>query len=616
MPVPNGSANGHTPRPSVSVPVSHETIDAAAIFAPLWRRKWLILLVGILVAAGTYAYYKHRPSVYGASTQLYLGGNAELESLIGAGGAAASQTSRELADQAELINSNVIGEAVQRTLRQKHELLAAQGSATATAASETDFITLTTKAGSPQGAAVLANTYAQVYLAERVANYRRQVKEVLTNTEEQLHNAEASRPKASATRSPEVQALAERIDELKSELNVTNYGDRQINPAVPNPVALSPSPERNAIFGFAIGVLLAAIAAYGLSRADRRLRTLAEVEQAFELPILCALPSTRHPIAVREGVPAAAGAVREPLRRLHTTLQLQDLLSHGSKSSPRSVLFLSAEAGAGKSTLIAGLALVQREAGERVAVVDADLRRSVQPRLLRVNTSPGLTEVLAGELSLEGALQEVAGPSGPATGNGVAGSAAPSGPATGNGVAGSAGTVAAVVKVNGASGPATGNPAAGLASTAGAVVEVHEAGGPATGNPAAGSAGTVGAVVEVHAASALCVLASGAQTGNPPALLAGPAMAELLRAAAGRFDHVLIDAPPPLEVSDVMPLLHAVDAVVIVARVRHTRKAAAARLLQLLERSGGAPVLGVAVNDVPRGDIEAYGLSSGLSEKR
>ncbi|MHB8233147.1 MAG: Wzz/FepE/Etk N-terminal domain-containing protein, partial [Solirubrobacteraceae bacterium] len=55
----------------------NETTDATAIFAPIWRRKWLILIVAVLVAAGTYFYYKRQPSLFQASTQLYLAAGAE-----------------------------------------------------------------------------------------------------------------------------------------------------------------------------------------------------------------------------------------------------------------------------------------------------------------------------------------------------------------------------------------------------------------------------------------------------------------------------------------------------------------------------------------------------------
>ena len=73
---------------------------------------------------------------------------------------------------------------------------------------------------------------------------------------------------------------------------------------------------------------------------------------------------------------------------------------------------------------------------------------------------------------------------------------------------------------------------------------------------------------------------------------------------------MLIDAPPPLQVSDVMPLLRMVDGIVIVARVGHTREASAERLAQLLARTSSAPVLGVVANARLTADIKKYGFSS------
>lgn len=89
-------------------------------------------------------------------------------------------------------------------------------------------------------------------------------------------------------------------------------------------------------------------------------------------------------------------------------------------------------------------------------------------------------------------------------------------------------------------------------------------------------------------------------------------MADLLHSVAEEFDYGLIDAPPPLEVSDVMPILHMVDGIVLVARVGHTREASAQRLMQLLARTSSAPIIGIVANCVPRKDIERYGLSSGV----
>jgi Mrp family chromosome partitioning ATPase len=88
-------------------------------------------------------------------------------------------------------------------------------------------------------------------------------------------------------------------------------------------------------------------------------------------------------------------------------------------------------------------------------------------------------------------------------------------------------------------------------------------------------------------------------------------MSELLHAAVEDFDSVLIDAPPALAFSDVMPLLSAVDAIVLVARAGHTRESAAHRLHQMLAQTLSAPVLGVVANDVARADMNRYGGGSG-----
>lgn len=527
----------------------NDTTDATAIFAPLWKRKWLILAVGILVAAGTYAYYKHRPSVYGASTELYLGGSSEVQSLLSGAAANSTQNATELANQAELINSNVVGEAVQRKLGEKRELSAAAGTAQATPASGSDFITISTTAPTGQGAALLANTYAQVYLRERDANYHHAVQVVLASTRRQLQLTERKHT-GPASQGIQTQALTERVNQLESQLSVGNTGNRQINPAVASATALSPQPKRNAIFGFVLGIVLAAIAAYSLSRFDRRLRSLADIEAVFQTQILAALPSVRSPIARHDGEPAPTQALREPLRRLHTTLQLRDMLDHNSAPAPRSILFVSAAAGDGKSTLVANLALVQRDAGERVAVIEADLRRPIQAKLLDVDGSHGLAEVLAGTLPIGEALQRV------------------------------------------------------------------ESGHPGTDTNPMGSAEGVATVVKSRAMVLVSVLVSGGAVANPPALLAGRTMAGLLRSVSDDFDYVLIDTPPPLEVSDVMPLLHMVDGIVIVARVGHTSEMSAHRLAQLLTRASGAPVLGIVANDVPLADIEAYGFSSAYYQRR
>jgi succinoglycan biosynthesis transport protein ExoP len=514
----------------------NEPTDATAIFAPLWNRKWLILLIAVLVAAGTYLYYAHKPKVYDASTLVYLGGGVEVQSLLGNSAVASSANSHALADQAALINSNLVGEAVTRQLLRQDNRLAAAGTARASSSTESDFISISGSAGSGPAAADLVNTYARVYLRQRAATYRREVEAALTSTRDQLQNADKGHS-STATQSFIIQDLASRINQLHSQLSVGNAGNQQINPALPSTAPVSPRPKRNAIFGFVVGLVLASIAAYALSRFDRRLRSLADIEGAFGMPVLAALPSTRRPLTMINGAPVLAKPLREPLRRLHTTLQL-NASDHGDVGSLRKIVFVSAGSGDGKSTLVAGLALVQREAGDRVAVVESDFRRPVQAQLLGVDGAQGLAEVLAGRLPLIEAMQTVDPEDRP-------------------------------------------------------LVD-----------------GSSTAVSQTRGDGSLTVLPGGGLVANPQALLSARAMPTLLDALAQDFDFVLIDAPPPLAVSDVLPLLPMADGVVVVVRAGQTGETAAQRLVEMLRRTSTAPIIGVVVNDVRPSEIEAFGFSA------
>ena len=104
----------------------NETTEAIPIFAPIWRRKWLILLVGVIVAAATYLYYKHQPTRYTASTQIYLGGGSEEQGLLNSTQSKITLNDRDVTDQATLINSNSLGEPVHQRLRTEHHLAAAR----------------------------------------------------------------------------------------------------------------------------------------------------------------------------------------------------------------------------------------------------------------------------------------------------------------------------------------------------------------------------------------------------------------------------------------------------------------------------------------------------------
>jgi succinoglycan biosynthesis transport protein ExoP len=186
----------------------------------------------------------------------------------------------------------------------------------------------------------------------------------------------------------------------------------QVNAAVPEevsslgaaPVPTSPfSPRllRNLLIGLIIGLALGAVAAFVREGLDRRLRDSDEVEDATGSTILGVIPTeldgVRTPVLTH---PMSARA--EGYRKVRTNLTFS-----GATGMPRSLLITSAVSGEGKTTLATNLALACARTGQRVALVDADLRRPMVSTYLDITEPLGLTSVIAGEATLAEAMTSI-----------------------------------------------------------------------------------------------------------------------------------------------------------------------------------------------------------------
>ena len=93
----------------------------------------------------------------------------------------------------------------------------------------------------------------------------------------------------------------------------------------------------------------------------------------------------------------------------------------------------------------------------------------------------------------------------------------------------------------------------------------------------------------------LWFLSTGPQSPNPADLLASQAMQELLMTLRGRFDHIVVDTPPVLLVTDATVLSSIVDGVMLIAESRVTSRVALRRAHGILE-GAGANILGCVLN--------------------
>jgi len=144
------------------------------------------------------------------------------------------------------------------------------------------------------------------------------------------------------------------------------------------------------------------------------------------------------------------------------------------------------------------------------------------------------------------------------------------------------------------------DPAPGLAELVSGAASIEQASRPLALKPASPEAATC---------RTLDVLVAGSAPPSGPAeLLESDALAALLRQARSSYDLVVVDAPPLTTVSDAFPLLRQLDGVLVLGRVRGSRRDAAERLREVLASSGVA-VLGLVANGLKSNDRGYYARS-------
>lgn len=168
---------------------------------------------------------------------------------------------------------------------------------------------------------------------------------------------------------------------------------RPDHPKIPSVLALS------ILLGLAGGVAIA------LARRafDEKVEDPREIEQATGLPIFLSVPHSERERRRSDGPPLAATApedvATETLRALRSSLAF--LL----KDRPRILVVSSPSPGVGKTFLCANLAHLFAAAGQRVLLVDGDLRRGTLHRVFGGNAQPGLSDVVKGEAALADAIR-------------------------------------------------------------------------------------------------------------------------------------------------------------------------------------------------------------------
>ena len=165
---------------------------------------------------------------------------------------------------------------------------------------------------------------------------------------------------------------------------------------------VSPQPLRNLGLAAVLGLLLGLGLAVLRELLDTSMKTTEDVEAVTEAPLMADIAfdpkAVKHPLVT--SLDSHAPRV-EAFRVLRTNMQFVDV----DKDSKVFVV-TSSVPGEGKTTTATNLAITLAQAGERVLMIDGDLRRPQVATILEVEPAVGLTSVLIGSIELEDALQE------------------------------------------------------------------------------------------------------------------------------------------------------------------------------------------------------------------
>src|SRR5581483_6469987 len=363
------------------------------------RRRRLIGLITIAFAAGSLLWTYSKHPVYEASTQLQARDPLQNLPLFGGKTVIPQQTpNQRAATYAQLATSRKIVAKVRDELNTKLSIYQLQSAITTQVGVQTGLVELSARSGSPDFAARLANADAKAVQRAAVHSARKLLAKVEAGFEEQIAAAEkASVPIPGAVGYLKLQLAQVRATE--KVVNPVTIIERAQAPGAPT----SPHHKEDVGIGVALGLVFGLIGAFLRDALDRRFRSAAEIQEQLGVPVLGRISETSFgfPGLARNGY-TMDEADFEAFRVLR--MNLSYLSEHGSL---RSILVTSGLPEEGKSTVSMSLASAVALTGQRVLLVECDLRRPSFARRVGIRPQPGLTDYLMGKASPQEILQTV-----------------------------------------------------------------------------------------------------------------------------------------------------------------------------------------------------------------
>jgi Mrp family chromosome partitioning ATPase/capsular polysaccharide biosynthesis protein len=254
-----------------------------------------------------------------------------------------------------------------------------------------DVITIKAVGSDPIKVAEIADTFASEFVKlrqEGVEESLTEAKSFLDARIDSLTPEEASSELGIALKQQR-EGLA-----LVISMQVTDYEILQKATVPTSPYF--PRPFRMLLIGLGAGLLIGLIVASLLDYFDRRIKDQSTLERVMELPVLGTVPLVSRQKSSSSSIDKSAVGFAQGNDSLLESVQMlrSNLKVLGFGDTRRTVLITSTAPGEGKSRLAANLAIGMALSGDRVILVDADLRNPTIHKYLGIPNDQGLGDAL------------------------------------------------------------------------------------------------------------------------------------------------------------------------------------------------------------------------------
>jgi succinoglycan biosynthesis transport protein ExoP len=373
-------------------------------YAHTIRERWRVVLACVVLAlVGAAAYVELAPKVYEATSQLLITPIEPSDpTTIGLGLISTSNNpGQDVATAASLVTTVEIARSVNTALRLSETPRKLLAKVSAVPLANTSIVSITASASTPRRAQEIANGFAQQTISVRTQRVHAIEEQAIVLLKAEVTHLPKEQLNASGNNS--IAARLAGLEALRAQpdptLSIASLADRPASQS-------SPRKALSLAAGLFAGLILGLGAAFVLQNIDPRLRREEQLRKLFRLPILSRVPRER--VSREEGallptrltVPAT-----EAFRALRATV----FGVEHAEGPGQSVLITGSSPSEGKSSTALNLAYALALSGQRVILIEADLRRPSLALALKTNVRIGLIGVLTSRVTVEDALVTVSG---------------------------------------------------------------------------------------------------------------------------------------------------------------------------------------------------------------